>query len=305
MGALLIALALAGGLIKGFSGKGISRDVESLGDGFTVNIIRSLFCTVIALIILFISSGKEALALTPESFWVCFASSVFMCTFAVAWLYAYKSEAYVFLSVFTMLGSVLTALLGHFIYGDELRPMRIVGMAVLFAAVYVTSLYNKNLKGKMTTKGVITLILGATGAALADFMQKVFTKESLGSAYSFNFYTYALMLLPQLLILLVILYRGSRNSDKRLSVCNSLNKKLLDVRHIAICAAISAGLYLNSLSKTLATNYVPSTQLYPTLQALNLIASAILAAIIFKEKITAKSALGITIALGAVLLMNL
>lgn len=305
MGVLLISLALIGGLIKGFSGKGISRDVESLSDGFTVNIIRSCFCTVISLAILLISAGPSALALDGASLVVCLASSVFMCVFAVAWLYAYKSEAYVFLSVFTMLGSVLTALLSHFIYGDELKITRIIGMAVLFVAVYITSLYNKNIKGKMTTKGVITLILGASGAALADFMQKVFTKEGLGSAYAFNFYTYALMLLPQLILLLIIFYCRARRSPKRLTAGDLLNKKLFDRRHVIICAMIAVGLYLNSLSKTLATEYVPSTQLYPTLQALNLIASAILAAILFKEKITAKSAIGISVALGAVLLMNI
>lgn len=45
--------------------------------------------------------------------------------------------------------------------------------------------------------------------------------------------------------------------------------------------------------------------LYPTLQGANLIASAVLAAIILKEKITKKSVIGILIALGSVILMNI
>ena len=232
MGILFIALALAGGLVKGFAGKSISRDVDSLTDGFTVNLLRCAFCSLIAFSIALPTAGFGGFVLTGTGFAVSAASSVFMAMFTVAWLYAYKSEAYIFLSIFTMMGSVVTALLGHFIYGDELKPARIIGMIALFLAVYVMSLYNKNIKGKMTTKGVITLIIGSLGAALADFMQKVFTKEGLGSAYVFNFYTYALAIIPQLLILYLL---TRKKGEKR-------SEGLTDKRHIIIYVVISAAL---------------------------------------------------------------
>lgn len=296
MGYLFLTLALAGGLIKGFAGKGISRDVHSLSDGFAVNTIRCTFCALIALALAIPFAGFGGFALSGKGFLVSALSAVFMSMFTVAWLYAYKSEAYIFLSIFTMMGSIVTALLGFAFYGDELKPTRIIGMVLLFAAVYVMSLYNKNIKGKMTTKGVITLIIGGLGAALADFMQKVFTKESLGSPYVFNFYTYALAIAPQLIIL-YFLMRGKPKEER-------ISEGLLDRRHMLIFLVISAALYLNSTTKTLATGYIPATQLYPTLQGANLIASAILASILFREKITAKSIVGIVIALASVILMN-
>ena len=162
------------------------------------------------------------------------------------------------------------------------------------------SLYNKNLKGKMTKRAVITLALGCVGVALADFMQKVFTKEALGSPYVFNFYTYALAILPQLLILVLLLRFGSKKEEKE-----RITPVLLDKRHLVIFFIISAALYLNSTTKTLATGYIPATMLYPTLQGANLIASAILASLIFKERITKKSVVGIAIALGSIILMNI
>ena len=266
MGYLFLSLALLGGLIKGFAGKGISRDVHTLADGFGVNTIRCSFCTLIALALALIFSGFESFALSGTGFLISTLSAVFMSMFTVAWLYAYKSEAYIFLSIFTMLGSIVTAMLGFAFYGDPLKPTRIIGMLLLFVAVYVMSLYNKNIKGKMTTKGVITLVIGGLGAALADFMQKVFTKESLGSPYVFNFYTYALAIVPQLIILYLLLRKKPKGER--------ISEGLLDKRHILIFLAISAALYLNSTTKTLATSYIPSTQLYPTLQGANLIASA-------------------------------
>ena len=296
MGYLFLSLALLGGLVKGFAGKGISRDVHTLADGFGVNTIRCSFCALIAFALAVGFAGFGGFALTGTGFLISGLSAVFMSMFTVAWLYAYKSEAYIFLSIFTMLGSIVTAMLGFIIYGDPLKPTRIIGMLLLFVAVYVMSLYNKNIKGKMTTKGVITLVIGGLGAALADFMQKVFTKESLGSPYVFNFYTYALAIVPQLIILYLLL-RGKPKGER-------ISEGLLDKRHILIFFVISAALYLNSTTKTLATSYIPATQMYPTLQGANLIASAILASVLFGEKITKKSIIGIAIALTSVILMN-
>ena len=295
IGYLYLSLALVAGLIKGFSGKKISRDVISLNDGFTVNTIRTVFCAVIGFIVAIVQVGITGLTLSWESFLTCFASSIFMAMFCISWLYAYKSEAYVFLNVFTMLGSVVTAVLGWAIYGDEISLAKIIGFLLLFVAVYVMSLYNKNLKGKMSKRAIITLIIGGVGVALSDFMQKVFVKESLGAPCTFTFYTYALMIIPQIIALIV--FKANKNSVR--------NTELCDKRHILIFFIISSALYLNVIMKTMAVGFIPSTQLYPTLQGANLILSAVLASILFKEKMTSKSIVGILIAISAVIVMNL
>ena len=329
MAYLYLILALAGGLIKGISGKSVSRDVRSLGDGFSVNIIRSAFCSVIglgfALIQLLLSGvGLSGFSISPSALLVCLVSSFCMALFSISWLYAYQSEAYVFLNVFTMLASILTGILGRMIYGDELKPTRIIGFAILLISVYILSLYNKKLTGKITRRGALTLLLGSLGVALSDFCQKIFSKESFGEASVFTFYTYFLMLIPQIFILLILCNskgtrnpaladkrhnsKGTRNpalTDKRCKFKDAINPVLTDKRHILIFFIMSAALYMNSLTKTLAAKDLPATQMYPTLQGANLIASAILASIFFGEKITKRSVLGIAVAIVAVLFMNI
>lgn len=292
---LYLSIALIAGLVKGLSGKKISRDVVSLNDGFAVNVIRSVFCAGIGFLVLIIQVGFSGLELSIEAFLVCLASSIFMALFCISWLYAYKTEAYAFLNIFTMLGSVITAFLGWAIYGDQISTTRIIGFILLFVAVYIMSLYNKNLKGKMDKRSVITLILGCVGVALSDFMQKVFVKQSLGAPSTFTFYTYALMIIPQLLVL--VLFKAKKTSP--------LSKNVCDKRHISIYLVISIALYVNVIMKTMAVADIPSTQLYPTLQGANLIASAICASIFFKEKMTKKSIVGISVALAAAILMNI
>ena len=291
---IFLTLALAGGLIKGFSGKRVSRDVTTLYDGFLVNTLRTFFAAAIGFAVAISSVGASEFALTPLSFLVCLSSSLFMALFSICWLYAYKSEAYVFLSVFTMLASVVTGFLGRIIYGDELKLTRLIGFALLFVALYIMSFYNKSISGKISKKAAFTLILGGIGAALSDFMQKVYTKENLGDVSVFTFYTYFLMLLPQIS---VIIFFSTKKAER--------NPVLLDKRHILIFFVMSAALYLNVLTKTLAARDIPATQMYPTLQGANLVASAILAALLFKERITLKSAVGIAVALIAVVFMNM
>ena len=295
IGYLYLAIALIAGLVKGFSGKKVSRDVISLNDGFTVNTIRTVFCATIGFVVALIQVGFLGFSLSLTAFIVCLLSSIFMATFCISWLYAYKSEAYVFLSIFTMLGSVVTALLGWAFYGDNIKTTRILGFVLLFVAVYIMSLYNKNIKGKMSKRAIFTLIIGGIGVALSDFMQKVFVKEGLGEPSVFTFYTYALMIIPQLFILL--LFKKSKSATR--------NPCLLDKKHIFIFLIISVALYVNVMAKTFAVGYIPSTQMYPTLQGANLIASAICASILFKEKMTKKSIIGILVAICAVILMNL
>ena len=57
-------------------------------------------------LVLIIQVGFSGLELSLEAFLVCLAASIFMALFCISWLYAYKSEAYAFLNIFTMLGAL-------------------------------------------------------------------------------------------------------------------------------------------------------------------------------------------------------
>lgn len=294
IGYICLLLALLGGLIKGFAGKKVSRDVISLKDGLFVNTVRTVFCTLFGFAAAVFQAETSAFALSYAGVAVCLASAVFTALFGISWLYAYKTEAYTFLSVFTMLGAVVTGLLGWIVYREPLSMPRVIGMVLLLIAVYILSLYNTNLTGKITPKAAATLLIGGMSVALADFMQKVFVKEAFGSAYIFSFYTYFLALVPQ-----TLLWFAVRKCGK-----TSRNPVLSDTRHVLIFGVMAFCLYLGSISKTVAVGYLPATQMYPMLQGANLICSAVLAQILLKEKITTKSVFGIGIAIAAVVLMN-
>lgn len=287
-----LAIALAGGLLKGFAGKKVSRDVSTFRDGVYINLMRCALCAVPGFLLLVWMEGWSGFLQSGTGWLISCASALCTAVFAIAWLYAFQSEAYMFLSVFTMLGSILTGLLGALVYGDPVGINKVMGMVLLVAAVSFMSFYNKKLTGVITRRGMVTLILGALGSALADFMQKVYNVETVHSAYTFSFYTYFLPILPQLL--LVTLLKGQERK-----------KMLSDRRHMVIYVLMSAGLYANMLSKTVAAAHMSAALMYPLLQGANLIASAILARILLKEKLTPAGLTGMALALTAIVLMNL
>lgn len=290
MGYLFLTLALIGGLGKGFLGKYISNDVNNFRECVVINAVRMFFCSLIGVAIVLFTSGL--LVVTGYALFICLLSAISMTVFCVCWMYAYKTEAYMFLSVFTMLGTVITCLLSSLFLNEPIEYLQWVGMVLVLIAIYIMSLYNKSMSGKITNKGIVILLFGCMGSALADFCQKVWVVKVKLDGAVLNFYMYLFSFLI-LLLIFVILPKSKKQSYP-------INKK-----YVIICGFISIFLYLNSFSKTVAAVFLSAAQIYPVLQGANLICSAVLSRILLKEKITVKSVIGMIIAFGAIIIMKL
>ncbi len=290
MGYLFLALALIGGLGKGFLGKYISNDVNKFRECIGINALRMFFCCLVGAVVALLTSGLQIV--TGYGLVICLLSAVSMTAFCVCWLYAYKTEAYMFLSVFTMLGAVITCLLSRIFLNESVKYLQWLGMALILIAIYIMSLYNKSINGKISVKGIAILLIGCLGSAVADFCQKLWVINVKLDGTVFNFYMYLFSFFI-LLLVFIVLPKESQQS-------NMMNKK-----YIIICFFISMFLYINSFSKTIAAVFLPSAQIYPVLQGANLICSAVLARILLKEKITLKSVIGMLIAFVAIIIMKL
>lgn len=293
MAYLYLLVALCGGLSKGYIGRRTSFLIGNFKESVLVNTIRSGITSVIALVLILVSGNAAGLALPPEQYLSVLISAVCMATFSIAWIYAYRTEAYLFLNVFTMLGSILTAALGFAIYSETVSTARLCGMALLVVATLITSLYNKSLKGKMKPVNLCLLIIGATGSAIADFSQKVYRNEGGENPLVFTLYTYFIGFLLQLLFLAF------------LPKCQTRNTELWNKKHLLLYFGYGFFLFVNSIGKTAAAGLMPASQMYPLLQSLNLVLSAVMAAVLMKEKPTKQSLIGILIALTAIVFMNL
>ena len=296
IGYLYLAIALFAGLAKGFCGKQTSRDMQTFRDCLFINFMRMLFGALVGFLLVLPSGGIGALAFGGFELFIYALGGISITVFSVLWMYAYKEDAYVFLNIFTMLGSIVTCLLGLIVYGDKVKWNQWLGMALLLLAVVIMSKYNKQLKGRLSLKSILILVFGCLGSAVADFSQKVYMREVGKSVAAYNFYIYLFAFLSLAIFVGIFLAK-----EKGFKVTPVISSK----KSILVYFAMAFFLFLNTSSKTLAAGELTTAQIYPVLQGANLICSALMAHILFKEKTNVKSISGMAIAFAGLLIMNL
>ena len=222
------------------------------------------------------------------------STSVFM----VCWLISIKKSAYMMLNVFLMLSVLVPICGGYILFDEKIRFVQWIGILILVVAAYILCSYNNSIKGKMSFSAFVILLLCGIASGVTDFMQKMFVKQLPQTPISiFNFYTY----LFSAIVLLVFLIFFRRNEEKERITAEFCNIKKM----IGYIAVMAVSLFANSFFKTKAAVYLDSVQLYPLSQGGGLILSALMAAIVFHEKLTWKCIGGLALAFSGLVVLNM
>lgn len=295
MGYIYVFIALIAGLIKGYCGKRTGGYVEQYKDAMFANLIRMALCTIIGLGIIVFQGDITCLRINSTGALIALLSGVATSVFTVSWLISVKRGAYMMVDIFLMLGVVVTIICSFFVLGEPINGKQIVGICVLIIAVLIMCSYNIKLKGKMNFLSVLLLIICGTSSGLADFSQKLYINNVLDYNIAvFNFYTYVFSA-----VVLGIFYLIFNTKEKGEGNSATLIKDIFGyVFVMALC------LFLNSFFKTKAAVYLTSTQLYPLNQGSALILSSIMAQVLFKEKMTITSVIGLILAFVALIIIN-
>ena len=270
--------------------------MQSFRDCLFINLLRMMFGALIGFLLVLAYGDLKFLRLNPQELGIYLLAAVSITVFSVLWMYAYKQDAYVFLNIFTMLGSIITCLLSLVVYNDSIKWNQWLGMALLLISVIIMSKYNKQIKGRISLKGILILIFGCLGSAVADFSQKVYMREFGESVAAYNFYSYLFAFL-----LLFIISGLFVAKDKGIKLTPVITGR----KRILVYFAMAFFLFLNTTAKTMAAGELTSAQIYPVLQGANLICSALMAHLLFKEKANVKSVVGMSVAFAGLLIMNM
>ena len=294
MGYLFVGLALLAGLIKGYCGKKTSGFTVGLADAGFVCLIRMLLCTAFGLLIVLFGGNGGELVPSANLILVSLLSGVASAFFVLTWLIEVKKSAYMLVDIFLMLGVLVTLVLSKIFFNESIKITQWLGIAVLFIAVLLMCSYNSGLKGKISLSSILILIFCGLSNGIADFSQKLFVKTLPDySASVFNFYTYIFAT-----VTLLIFYLAVKKKEK--ATAKSLPKNILIyISVMAVC------LFLNSFFKTLAAEHLEAVLLYPLNQGSALALSAVMSAVVFKEKLNLKAIFGILTAFIGLLIINL
>ncbi len=294
MGYLFLLVALFAGVSKGYCGKKTSGYTSGFHDAVLANVIRMILCTVFGLLLILITEGFGILNQTTDMLLISALSGVATAVLVLTWLLSVKKSAYMMLDIFLMLGVLIPIIASNIFFNEAIRLTQWVGIIVLFVAVVIMCSYNNTIKAKLTPSSFILLLICGVANGIADFSQKIFAQNiANGSTAVFNFYTY-LFATFVLTVIFFLLPKSDKDQDK------SNVKKIAG--YIFLMAIF---LFVNSYFKTLAAKYLDAVILYPLNQGCALILSALMASVLFKEKLTIKAVAGIIIAFIGLLIINL
>lgn len=294
MGYLFLLIALLAGAAKGYCGKKTSGYTSGSRDAIWTSIVRMLFCALVGSVLILTSGEASLIIPSPKLLLVSMLSGISTAVLVVTWLICVKKSAYMLLDVFLMLGVLIPLTVSGIIFNEAIRPTQWLGIAVLFVAVVIMCSYNNSIKAKLTLSSLLMLLICGIANGVADLSQKLFVKTiSDGSVAVFTFYTYVFAAL-----VLWIAYAMTPKTENSANKANS-KKILVFIFVMAVC------LFANSYFKTLAAGHLNAVLLYPLNQGCALILSTVMSVVLFKEKFTARSSIGILTAFAGLLIINL
>lgn len=293
MGYLFLSIALFAGATKGYCGKRTSGYTNGLRDAILANIIRLLLCMMIGFSLILAAGDLKQLAPSRDMLLISLLSGASTAVFLVTWLISVKKGAYMMLDIFLTMGVLIPLVASNIFFHEVIRLSQWIGIAVLFAAVVIMCSYNNSIKARITPASFVLLILCGAANGIADFSQKLFTiRIPEGSTAVFNFYTYVF---AALVLIVSFAVTGKTEPTGSKSTLKHIFGYILIM---ALC------LFANSYFKTLAAGQLKAVLLYPLNQGCSLILSAIMAAVLFKEKITIKAVIGICTTFVGLLIIN-
>lgn len=294
MGYLFLIISLFAGTLKGYCGKKTSSYTDSIGNAVFVNTIRMFLCILIGFVLILATEDLRILIPSRTLLLVSALSGISSAVFVVTWLITVKKSSYMMLDIFLMMGVLIPLSASSILYSESIKPTQWVGIGILFIAVVIMCSYNNSIKTKLTLPSIILLLICGIANGIADFSLKLFTECSPdGSAAAFQFYTYVFAALV-LIVSYAVIRKKTPDPSK-----TDLKKIFKYVFIMALC------LFANSYFKTLAARYLSAVLLYPLNQGCALLLSAIMSAVLFKEKLTHKAVIGMVTAFAGLLIINL
>ena len=294
MGYLFLSVALAGGVLKAYCGKRLSFRINNSESLLVANFTRMLICTAIGFLTAFVSE-KSMLAFATELpvLFVAGVSGVFSAGFVLLWLISVKKGAYTLVDVFVMSGTLIPMVGSLMLFGEKISSVQWIGFLLVICGVLCLVSYNNAIKTKLDIKSLVLLVAVAIASGSADFAQKIFVNitSSVSNAV-FNFYTY---LFATATIGTGLLCKKIKAADFKTEVKKTIPYVLF----------MAVGLFVNSYFKVEAARFISAAKLYPLNQGAALLLGMVMAAVFFKEKITAKSVMGIFLGFLGICIINM
>ena len=210
----------------------------------------------------------------------------------LAWIAAVRGSAYVRLDVFCQAGMVIPCIFAAPLLGESVSVWQYIALAVLVFAILLVCDKGKKSKEKMSLADLALLIIVWVTSGVNSLTIKLYANAVDGGKSFFNLVTFAVAATAFFVSFLIFRKKG---------VSMSLPRK-----HYTLYMPIMViALYLYTFLQVEAAKYLDTMIMFPLQTALGLFVSALMAVVLFKEKVTVKNIVGMALCAAAIIVMNL
>lgn len=189
-------------------------------------------------------------------------------------------------------GVVLPLVVSPLIFkGEGVALMQWIGSGLLFGAMLCLS--RSNGKARLTPGSVALLVICGLSNFGCVLTKKLYTSLSVGTVEDFQLYTF-LFTCVTLLLILLFFPKGEKEESARLSLKVTL--------YIGLAIVM---LYLAEYLTTLSSGYLSSAVFYPLSYVISMPLTFLIDVVLYKEKITSESLMGIALVTLSGVLVNL
>ena len=296
MGALYIGIILLFRVVQAIFSKRSSNEIKNIPMLVGYTSFKSAVSAVLGLLlILVVGNGFHADWRT-----VLIASfsglTLFFGTFCS--IYAMKSGTVSLSSMFGTAGMIIPLIAGVFLFNQPIHAMQWVGVALFFVAAWLLIGSSKKIYTNFSFKTLLLLIgtlLANGGTMLAQQMFTAYVPD--GDVSVFSFLSFGIISILGLIMFLFVKNKKTYDAEET----TGSSKKTLVICGIALAVAVFV---INQLA-TLSTLLVSPVILFTFINGGGTIISTVVAAILYKEKLSRRTVAGVVLGILSLVVIKL
>ncbi len=272
---------------------------------FLIDVFRGVPIEGFGLTLLYASLSGTALAITS------------LCS-----LYTLNNGSMVLNSLFGTAGLLIPAIAGIFMYNEILSVLQWIAIAVFMVGVYLLIGSSKAIFGKFSLKTLAVLILSLVMNGATMLFQKMFGMNVEGGNVSlFSLLSFASGAVLLAISLLVIFVYNRVKKAKSIGLTSEIQsteaqsaeltgemqstKTEFPKRLYLFGLALAFAVFVINQLATLSTPLISAVVLFAIINGGATLISAIVGAIMYKEKLTVRSVIGLVLGIGALILIKI
>ena len=297
MGYVYLVLSKLAAILKMMSVKKCGNIASGAKNSVKINLLRSLGCLAVALIVCIFSGFK---AMNTPGIYFTVLSGVSNGILLWSWILAAASAPMVTVEVFCMIGGVVIPLVISPLVLDvpNVTLIQWIGSLLLFGAMFCLSKKGKG--GKITPKSILLMCIAGLSNAGGIISQKFyndFNGEKCGTVADFQLGTYifTIAVLAAIFFIMQIFIKEEKTENQ---------SKITGRVVIFICIAF-AMTYASQFLATVAAGKISASVFYPLQYVISMPMIFLVDVIFFKEKVTVNNIIGVLLVTASGVLINL